>query len=63
MRMTKQQMTEYTRDLWQPQLDRRLTDEDAREIFENVTGFFSTLADWSGRQTESGAHAAQSGDS
>jgi hypothetical protein len=33
--------------LWQPRLVRNLSREDARQIAENVTGFFSILADWS----------------
>jgi hypothetical protein len=36
-----------TREVWQPRLRRELTDEDARQIVENVTGFFSILAEWS----------------
>ncbi len=34
-------------ETWQPRLDRNLSREDARQIVENVTGFFSTLAEWS----------------
>ena len=33
--------------LWQPRLRRKLSREDARQIAEDVTGFFSILADWS----------------
>ena len=33
--------------LWQPRLGRNVSREDARQIAENVTGFFSILADWS----------------
>jgi hypothetical protein len=33
--------------LWQPRLVRNVSREDARQIAENVTGFFSILADWS----------------
>ena len=36
-----------TRQVWQPRLGRDLTDEDARQIVHNVTGFFDVLADWS----------------
>ncbi len=35
-----------TIETWQPRLDRDLSREDARQIVENVTGFFSVLADW-----------------
>ena len=37
----------YTRQIWQPRVDRDLIHEDARQIAENVTGFFSILAQWS----------------
>jgi hypothetical protein len=36
-----------TRQVWQPCLGRDLTDEDARQIMHNVTGFFGVLAEWS----------------
>ena len=36
-----------TRQFWQPRTRRDLTDEDARQIAENVTGLFSILAEWS----------------
>ena len=33
--------------LWQPRLGRDLSREDARQIAENVIGFFSILQEWS----------------
>jgi hypothetical protein len=36
-----------TREVWQPRLGRDLSREDARQIAENMTGFFSVLAEWS----------------
>lgn len=33
--------------VWQPRLGRDLSREDARQIAENVTGFFALLAEWS----------------
>jgi hypothetical protein len=36
-----------TRQIWQPRIGRDLTDEDARQIMHNVTGFFGVLAGWS----------------
>ena len=39
-------MTGRTRNVWQPRNRRNLTDEDARQIAENVTGFFTILAEW-----------------
>ena len=36
-----------TRAVWKPRLGRDLSREDARQIVENVTGFFAILAEWS----------------
>jgi hypothetical protein len=36
-----------TRQVWQPRIGRDLSDEDARQIMHNVTGFFGVLAEWS----------------
>jgi hypothetical protein len=36
-----------TRRVWQPRTGRNITEEDARQIVENVTGFFAILAGWS----------------
>jgi hypothetical protein len=36
-----------TREVWKPRLGRDLSREDARQIVENVTGFFAILAEWS----------------
>lgn len=36
-----------TREVWHSRLGRDLTDEDARQIMQNVTGFFGVLAKWS----------------
>lgn len=36
-----------TQQIWQPRLGRDLTDEGARQIMHNVTGFFGVLAEWS----------------
>ena len=35
-----------TIQFWQPQSERILTREDAREMIENVTGFFNILHEW-----------------
>ena len=61
MRMTKQELTEHTIATWQPRLRRRLSNEDAREIAENLTGFFTILAEWSHREEHDGAEANTSG--
>jgi hypothetical protein len=36
-----------TRQVWQLRIGRDLTDENARQIMHNVTGFFGVLAEWS----------------
>jgi hypothetical protein len=36
-----------TRQFWRARTRRDLTDEDARQIAENVTSLFSILAEWS----------------
>jgi len=35
-----------TLDVWQPHSEKKLTEEDARQIIQNLTGFFETLARW-----------------
>jgi hypothetical protein len=40
-------LVERTTALLQPRLGRELTREDARQIVENVTWFFSILHEWS----------------
>ena len=44
-------LIDRTIEMWQPRLDRDLSREDARQIVENVTGFFSILAEWSRAET------------
>ena len=39
-------LLEETRCAWQPYADRQLTREDAREIVENIVGFFNLLHKW-----------------
>jgi hypothetical protein len=39
-------LIDRTRQIWQPRLGRDLSHEDARQIAENVTGFFALLAEW-----------------
>ena len=40
-------LIDRTRHVWQSRIGRDITDEDARQIAANVTGFFSVLAEWS----------------
>lgn len=45
---------EETRAFWQPYTTRKLTHEDAREMIENVTGFFGVLAKWDAERKAKG---------
>ena len=52
--------------LWQPRMGRDLGREDARQIAENVTGFFAILAEWSRTErlaaaNDNKAHVAPNG--
>jgi hypothetical protein len=44
-------LIDRTRQVWQPRVGRDLSHEDARQIAENVTGFFAILAEWSRAET------------
>jgi len=44
-------LIDRTREVWKPRLGRDLSREDARQMAQNVTGFFSILAEWSRAQT------------
>jgi hypothetical protein len=44
--MPDQDFNERTLDFWQPRNSRKLTEEDAREMAANVSGFFRLLAEW-----------------
>jgi hypothetical protein len=37
---------EATRHFWETRLEKELAREDARQIVENITGFFRLLAQW-----------------
>ena len=57
MRATDQPFTHRTREVWQPLAGRALSDEDARQIAERVTGFFSVLLEWQAAERDRGNHA------
>jgi hypothetical protein len=40
-------LIDRTREVWKVRLGRDLSREDARQIVENVTGFFAILTEWS----------------
>lgn len=52
----KHDLIRRTREVWQPRLGRDLSREDARQIAENMTGFFSVLAEWSRAELPSPAN-------
>jgi hypothetical protein len=49
-------LIDSTRQVWQPRIGRDLSREDARQIAENVTGFFALLAEWSRAETPAPAN-------
>jgi hypothetical protein len=55
MKKSDDNLIERTLEVWQPRNDHRLSDEDARAILENVTGFFTLLLEWeTSKQQEKG---------
>lgn len=60
--MTKQDLTEHTLAVWQPRTARRLSTEDAREITENMTGFFTVLAEWARREARARDVSVENGE-
>ena len=38
---------ERTHEVWQPRIGRDLSRDEAKQIADNVAGFFSILAEWS----------------
>jgi hypothetical protein len=55
----RDELTRRTRQVWQPRLDRDLSREDARQIAENVSSFFTILAEWSRAERLAGANDNQ----
>ena len=51
-------LIKQTHKVWQTRIQRNLTNEDARRITENVTGFFAILAEWSRVATPASANFA-----
>ncbi len=58
MRATDQPFIHRTREIWQPLAGRALSDEDARQIAERVTGFFSVLLEWQAAERNFGNQTA-----
>lgn len=51
-----------TQQIWKPRLGRDLSCEDARQIIENVSGFFAVLVDWSRSERANPANDNESAD-
>jgi hypothetical protein len=51
-------LIDRTRQVWQPRLGRDLSHEAARQIAENITGFFTLLAEWSKTEMLTSANSA-----
>jgi hypothetical protein len=46
-------LIQHTIRVWEPRLGRTLTEEDARQILENIVGFFRVLHDWNRKERQS----------
>jgi hypothetical protein len=44
---SRESLLDATLAVWQPRYSRELSGEDARQIVENVVGFFEVLTRWS----------------
>jgi hypothetical protein len=49
-------LLDETLAVWQPRSRRNVSREDAREIGENISGFFSVLNDWARVETAGAAN-------
>ena len=52
MEDSKRQLIEQTKQYWQPYSKEELSDEDARQIIENMTGFFKVLKEWKEKEND-----------
>ena len=52
MEESKKQLLERTKQFWQPYYQKALSDEDARQIIENMTGFFKVLKEWEEKEND-----------
>ncbi len=58
MNQAERQFIARTKETWQLCAARNLSDDDAREIAKNVTGFFRLLLEWEVREKERAAREA-----
>ena len=52
MKKSEDNLIDRTLEVWQPRNGQRLSDEDARAILENVTGFFTLLLEWEANEQQ-----------
>lgn len=52
MKETKKEFLERTKQTWQPRTHRPLSDENARQILENIVGFFRILREWEKKKND-----------
>ncbi len=52
MERSKSNLITRTTEVWQPHCARSISNEDAREIAENITGFFGLLLQWEAMENE-----------
>jgi len=59
MQETREDFIDETLKLWQPRTSQQLNYEDARQIIENVTGFFNVLLEWEKAERQSSTPATE----
>jgi hypothetical protein len=59
MRETKEQFIGRTLEVWQPRTSKLLTPEDARQVVENVAGFFRILTEWDAAEQRTASQIAE----
>ena len=52
MKKSNDNLIDRTLEVWQPRNAHRLSDENARAILENVTGFFTLLLEWEANEQQ-----------
>lgn len=55
---TKDKLIRSTLGIWQPRVNHRLSEEDARKIAENMAGFFTVILEWEARDRQEQAAEA-----
>lgn len=61
MEDSKRQLIEETKQFWQARYRKKLSDEDAREIIENMTRFFKILIEWDQKAKDQADRSGEKG--